>query len=133
MANLLIGALIVVNVVSWIAFYSVVKNIDLIKTIISQNFVEIRKKQIDIGERIDGVADVYSRLIEPLDNMDKNVADMANMAEDTHMKMLYAYNEIEKIKVHGKHVKKDTGAELETKKCVISVPCVTKEERAIQE
>lgn len=118
MANLLIGALIVVNVVSWLAFYSVVKNIDLIKTIISQNFVEIRKKQIDIGERIDGVADVYSRLIEPLDNMDKNVADMANMAEDTHLKMLYAYNEVEKVKIRGKHIGKDNTNSV--KKCVVS-------------
>lgn len=81
----------------------------------------IGKRQIDIADRIDGMTDVYNRLQEPLDKMDKNVTEMATMAEDTHLKMLYAYNEIEKVKVHGKHAGKDNTNNM--KKCIVSLPC----------
>lgn len=124
MEKILILVLIIINAGMFAILANVVKTLDVMRTAINKNFLELGKRQITISDRIDAVSDVFDRLSEPLDRMDKNVSDMANMTEDTHLKMLYAYNEIEKVKVHGKHVGKDNTNNM--KKCVVtSIPCVS--------
>ena len=103
---LVIIGLIALNIITLLVFRATAEKVDGMKYALTQETLAIRKKQIDMCSRIDAMADIYGRLQEPLDKMDKNVSDMANMTEDTHLKMLYAYNEVSKIKAHGKHAKK---------------------------
>lgn len=106
MEKIIILALFIISGETLVILVNVIKVLNDMKAAISKNFLELGKRQITISDRIDAVSDVFDRLSEPLDRMDKNVSDMANMTEDTHLKMLYAYNEVSKIKAHGKHAKR---------------------------
>ena len=105
--TIIIIGLIAVIIVMLFVFYAVAGKIDELRSEVIAGSVRTSKQFQQLDGRIDTMSDIYGRLCEPLDNMHSDIFELSEMMEDTHCKMLYAYNEVEKMKFNAKHAKKE--------------------------
>lgn len=129
--TIIIIALIATIIVMLFVFYAVAGKIDELKSEVISASIRTSKQFIELDGRMDAMSDIYGRLGEPLDNMHSDIFELTNMMEDTHLKMLHAYNEIEKIKFNAKHARKENTVPVQDE--VTSVPETTAESAKAEE